>query len=74
VKVELKTGTLGHESSRIYVSINSLFKTYSLRADNKDIRFCYELKTGYFLKDCLFLFKKSATRATMQPTMEIKTR
>jgi hypothetical protein len=33
-----------------------------------------ELKTGYFLKDFLFLFKKSAMRATMQPTMEIKTR
>ena len=33
-----------------------------------------ELKTVYFLKDCLFLFKKSATRATMQPTMENKTR
>jgi hypothetical protein len=33
-----------------------------------------ELKTGYFLKDFLFLFKKRATRATIQPTMEIKTR
>jgi len=28
-----------------------------------------EFKTGYFLKD---FFKKSATRATIQPTMEIR--
>jgi len=33
-----------------------------------------ELKTGYFLKEFLFLFKKSAPRATIQPTIEIKTR
>jgi len=32
-----------------------------------------ELKTGYFLKDFLFLFEKSPTRTTIQPTMEIKT-
>ena len=35
--------TLQHESSRIYMSINSQLKTYSQRADNKDIWFCYEI-------------------------------